>query len=391
MIILCVNAGSSSLKFQVFDMPEERVLISGLFERIGIDGAYTIKFNGEKYTKKCILDNHKDAFTILTNELVNYKVVSSLEDIRGVGHRVVQGGTSYDKSVIIDDEVMNNIEKFSNLAPLHNPAAIIGINASKEVIPNAVNVAVFDTAFHQTMDESVYLYPIPLKYAEEYNIRKYGAHGTSHKYITLRANQILGREDTKLITCHIGNGASISAVKNGKCVDTSMGFTPTVGVMMGTRCGDIDATIGTYMINNLGMSANEVENVFNKESGLLGVSGVSSDYRDIEAGINEGNSRCVLARDMYVNRVVEYIAKYYVLLNGCDMIVFTAGLGENAVSVRKAIIEKLEILGIKLDMEANQVRGEEKCISSEDSKVLVYVIPTDEEKMIANDTYELIK
>ena len=210
-------------------------------------------------------------------------------------------------------------------------------------------------------------------------------------YITLRANQILGRDDTKLITCHIGNGASISAVKNGKCVDTSMGFTPTVGVMMGTRCGDIDATIGTYMINNLGMSASEVENVFNKESGLLGVSGVSSDYRDIEAGINEGNSRCVLARDMYVNRVVEYIAKYYVLLNGCDMIVFTAGLGENAVSVRKAIIEKLEILGIKLDIEANLVRAEEKCISSEDSKVLVYVIPTDEEKMIANDTYELIK
>ncbi len=304
MIILCVNAGSSSLKFQVFDMPEERVLISGLFERIGIDGAYTIKFNGEKYTKECVLDNHKDAFTILTNELVNYKVVSSLEDIRGVGHRVVQGGTSYDKSVIIDDEVMSNIEKFSNLAPLHNPAAIIGINASKEVIPNAVNVAVFDTAFHQTMDESAYLYPIPLKYAEEYNIRKYGAHGTSHKYITLRANQILGRDDTKLITCHIGNGASISAVKNGKCVDTSMGFTPTVGVMMGTRCGDIDATIGTYMINNLGMSASEVENVFNKESGLLGVSGVSSDYRDIEAGINEGNSRCVRPRALYVNRVV---------------------------------------------------------------------------------------
>jgi len=391
MKILSVNAGSSSLKFQLFEMPEEKVLISGLFERIGIDGSYTIKINGEKITKDIELSNHEVAFNILIEELINNNVVSSLSEIKAVGHRVVQGGDYYDKSVIIDDEVISRIMEMSALAPLHNPAGITGIKASMSVIPNAVNVAVFDTAFHQTMEEEAYMYALPYEWNKEYKIRKYGYHGTSHKYVGMRMNEILGRDDTRIITCHIGNGASISAIKNGKCIDTSMGLTPTAGLVMGTRCGDVDATIITYMMETLKLSPKEVENVMNKQSGLLGISGVSNDARDIEKGINEGNSRCLLAHNMLVRSIVKYIAEYYVFLGGCDAIVFTAGLGENSISTRKDIINSLGALGIVLDKEANNIRGEERLITTSDSKIPVYVIPTNEELMIARDSYDLIK
>ncbi len=392
MKILSVNAGSSSLKFQVYEMPEEKVLISGVFERIGILGSmYTIKINGEKIKKEVPLTDHTEAFKILMDELLNYKVVESLEEIKGVGHRIVQGGTYYSDSVIIDDDVIDKINELSVLAPLHNPAGITGIKASMSVIPNAKNVAIFDTAFHQTMEEADYLYAIPRKYEKEYKIRRYGMHGTSHKYVSKRINEILGRDDTKVIICHIGNGASISAVKNGKCINTSMGLTPNAGLIMGTRCGDIDATIVTYMINALGITASEVDNILNKESGLLGISGVSSDSRDIEEGINNGNEDCILAQKMYVRRIIDYIAKYYVELEGCDAICFTAGVGENSVITRKEVINGLKVLGIELDEEKNNVRGKEALISTENSSVLVYVIPTDEEVMIARDTYNLIK
>ncbi len=392
MKILSVNAGSSSLKFQMYEMPEEKVLISGVFERIGINGSmYTIKYNGEKVVKEVPLSNHKEAFSILMDELIGYNVVESLNDIKAVAHRIVQGGTYYSDSVIIDEDVISKINELSVLAPLHNPAGIIGIKASEEIIPDAVNVAVFDTAFHQTMEEEDYLYAIPRKYESEYKIRRYGMHGTSHKYVSERINEILGRNDTKVIVCHIGNGASVSAIKNGKCVNTSMGLTPNAGLIMGTRCGDIDATIVTYMIETLGLRASEVENILNKESGLLGISGVSSDSRDIEDGIKNNDQNCILAQKMYERRIVDYIAKYYVELEGCDAICFTAGIGENSIMTRKGVIDKLGVLGIKLDIERNNVRGKEALISSDDSSVRVYVIPTDEELMMARDAYNLVK
>ena len=325
------------------------------------------------------------------DELVKLNVVSSLEDIKAVGHRVVQGGDYYDKSVIIDDEVISRVEEMSVLAPLHNPACIIGIKASMSVIPNAVNVAVFDTAFHQTMSEDVYMYALPYEWNKEYKIRKYGYHGTSHKYVSERMNEILGRTDTKLITCHIGNGASISAIKDGKCVDTSMGFTPNSGVMMGTRCGDVDSTVITYMMEVLKIGPKDIENIMNKKSGLLGISGVSSDLRDIESGINNGNERCVLAQKMFVRRIVDYIAKYYVLLGGCDAIVFTAGIGENSIMTRRDIISELGALGVELDSEANDVRGVERRVTTDNSKIPAYIIPTNEELMISRDTYNLTK
>lgn len=392
MKILSVNAGSSSLKFTGFEMPEETVLISGVFERIGLANSfYTIKLNGEKIKKEVDLPNHTVAFELLIKELIDNKIVSSLDEIKGVGHRVVQGGDYFDKTVITTDEVMSKIDELSGLAPLHNPAAITGINAAKEVMPNAVQTAVFDTAFHQTMAPAEYMYAVPYSWYENYGIRKYGAHGTSHKYVTLRMNEILGKNDTKLITCHIGNGASISAVKDGKCVDTTMGLTPNAGLIMGSRCGDMDATVVTYAMEKMGATPREMDTMLNKESGLLGISGVSSDSRDIEDGINNGNERCILAQEMYVKRIVEYIAKYYVLLGGCDAIVFTAGVGENSIITRKQVIEKLAILGIKLDENANNVRGIEQKITTEDSSIPVYIIPTNEELMIARDTYELTK
>ena len=391
MIILSVNAGSSSLKFTGFEMPSEDVLISGVFERIGIDNSfYTIKLNGEKIKKEVQLPNHKVAFEILIKELIDNNIVESLEEIKGVGHRIVQGGAYFDRTVIADDDAVSKIDELSSLAPLHNPAAIVGINAAKEVMPNAVQTVVFDTAFHQTMKPCEYMYAVPYSWYKEYGIRKYGAHGTSHKYVSQRMNEILGRNDTKLITCHIGNGASISAVKDGKCVDTSMGLTPNAGLIMGSRCGDMDATVVTYAMEKTGMSPKEMDTVLNKQSGLLGISGVSSDSRDIEEGIKNGNERCILAQEMYVKRIVEYIAKYYVLLGGCDAIVFTAGVGENSISTRKEILDKLAVLGIKVDEEANNVRGEERKITTDDSTVPAYIIPTNEELMIAKDTYSLV-
>ncbi len=392
MKILSVNAGSSSLKFQAYEMPKEKVLISGVIERIGISGSfYTIKINGEKIKKEIDIKDHRQAFEILVKELLDNKIVTSLEEIKGIGNRVVQGGSYFDKTVIVDDKVIEKIDELSSLAPLHNPAAITGIKAAQEVIPNAIQTAIFDTAFHQTIKPENYMYGLPYEWCEKYQVRKYGAHGTSHKYISTRANEILKKQNTKIITCHIGNGSSISAIENGICVNTSMGLTPNAGLIMGTRCGDIDATIIPYIMNKTKMTTSEIDNIMNKQSGLLGISGVSSDYRDIDDGIVNGNERCILAEKMLVNRIVDYIAKYYVELNGCDAIVFTAGLGENAIRVRKDVLNKLNILGIKIDEEKNKIRGQETIITSKESSIPCYVIPTDEELMIARDTYNLVK
>ena len=392
MKILSVNAGSSSLKFTLFDMPEEKELISGVFERIGIDSSfYTIKFNGEKIKKEVELKDHKAAFELLVKELIDNKIVESLEEIAGIGHRIVQGGSYFDKTVLATEDNISIVEKLSSLAPLHNPAAVVGIRAAQSVFPNATETLVFDTAFHQTMEEEVYLYPVPYEWYTKYAVRRYGAHGTSHKYVSMRANEILGNPNARLITCHIGNGASISAVKAGKCVETSMGLTPNAGLMMGTRCGDIDATILPYIMEETGMTPKEMDTVLNKQSGLFGISGVSSDSRDIEDGINNGDERCILAQKMYVKRIVDFIAKYYIELGGCDAIIFTAGVGENSISTRMEVMEKLACLGVKPDVERNNIRGKEALITADNSKIPVYVIPTNEELMIATDTYNLAK
>jgi len=391
MKVLSVNAGSSSLKFQMYEMPEEKVLISGVFERIGIENSfYTIKINGEKIKKVVELSNHEDAVIALTKELIEFKVVNSLEEIEAIGHRVVHGGDKYSDSVVITDEVLTTIEELSSLAPLHNPANVIGIKAFKKVVPNAVAVAVFDTAFHQTLDESEFLYSVPKEWYTKYQVRKYGFHGTSHKYLSERMESILGK-GKKIITCHLGNGGSLSAIENGKCLDTSMGFTPNAGILMGTRSGDIDATIIPYVMEKSGKNLDEVMNDLNKKSGVLGISGLSSDSRDIEDGIKEGNENCILAQKMYVRRIVGYIAKYYVFLQGVDAIVFTAGIGENSSKTREDIMKSLEILGIKIDEQANNTRGEEIRITTEDSKIPCYIIPTDEEVMIAKDAYNFAK
>jgi len=392
MKILAVNAGSSSLKFTAYEMPEEEVLISGVFERIGMDESfYTIKFNGEKIKKEVELPDHKAAFEILMEELKDNGIVKSYDEIKGIGHRVAQGGSYFDKSVVIDEEELAKIDELSALAPLHNPPAIVGIRAAQAVVPKAVMTAVFDTAFHQTMAEETYLYAVPYEWAEEYQIRKYGFHGTSHKYVASRMNEILGRYNTKLITCHIGNGASISAIEEGRCINTSMGLTPNAGLIMGTRCGDIDATIIPYMMSKLKLNSKQIDDILNKKSGLLGISGESSDSRDIEDGINRGSERCILAQKMYVRRIIDYIAKYYVELGGCDAIVFTAGVGENSIHTRREVLDGLKALGVEIDEEANNVRGEERLITTEESKIPCYIIPTNEELMIARDTYELTK
>ena len=390
MKILSVNAGSSSLKFQMYEMPEEKVLISGVFERIGIENSfYTIKLNGEKIKKEVVLSNHTDAVKILTNELLENNIVSDLSEIKAIGHRMVHGGEKYASSVLLTEDVITAVEELSDLAPLHNPANLVGVREFKEVIPSAVAVGVFDTAFHQTMEEENFLYPVPYEWYKEYGVRKYGFHGTSHKYVSEKMASILGKEETKIITCHIGNGGSLAAVKNGKCIDTSMGFTPNAGIIMGSRSGDIDASLIPFVMKKTGMNISEIDNALNKKSGLLGISGVSSDSRDIEDGIKSGNDRCKLAQEMYVNKIVKYIAEYYVELGGADAIVFTAGVGENSITTRKQIIDKLACLGIKLDEQRNNVRAEVALISTDDSSVKVYVIPTDEEVMIARDTYKL--
>lgn len=390
MIVLSVNAGSSSLKFQAYDMPDETVLISGNFERIGMkESFYTIKLNGEKIKKEVELKNHEEALQILMEELIENKIVESLDDIKAIGHRIVQGGSYFDKTVEMTDENIKKVRDLSSLAPLHNPAAVKGIKAAKAVVPNALQTGAFDTAFHQTIEEENYLYPVPYEWCEKYQVRKYGAHGTSHKYVSTRMNEILGRYNTKLITCHIGNGASISAINEGVCVNTSMGLTPNAGLMMGSRCGDMDATVVTYMMRELECTPEEMDTILNKQSGLLGISGVSSDSRDIEDGMKIGNPRCALAQKMFTNRIIDHIAKYYVELGGCDAIVFTAGIGENSIHTRREVLDGLSVLGIKIDEEANDCRGVERLITAEDSTIPCYVIPTNEELMIARDTYML--
>ena len=391
MIILSINAGSSSLKFTGFDMPSEKVLISGVFERIGIDGSfYTIKINGEKIKKEVPLKSHEDAVKILTEELINYNIVKDLSEIKGVGHRVVHGGDKYADSTIINKHVTDTIRELFHLAPLHNPANLMGIEAFQEYIPEATAVAVFDTGFPQTMPEENYLYAVPYEWYEKYGVRRYAFHGISHQYITEYMQNYLGKKDVNLITCHLGNGSTVFSIKDGKCFDTSLSFSTNSGLVMGTRSGDIDPYIVPYMMKESGMTMEEVLNDLNKKSGLLGVSGVSSDSRDIEEGINAGNRRCELAQKLFVNRVVGYIAKLWCPLDGCDAICFAGGIGENSIMTRKQIIEGLTSLGIKLDEEANDIRGEFRLITKEGSKIPCYIVPTDEELMIARDTYRLI-
>lgn len=391
MKVLSVNAGSSSLKFSLFDMANNNVLTSGVFERIGIEGStFTIKFNGEKIVQEVELNNHVDAVNILIDKLISLDIIKSLEEINGIGHRVAHGKDYFDKSTIINDSVLEKLRGVKDMAPLHNPANLLGIEAFEKVLPNVVQVAVFDTAYHQSMDEVSYLYPVPYSWYKDYGLRKYGFHGTSHKYIAREAKKILGRDNYKLISCHIGNGGSICAIKDGKCVDTSMGFTPLAGIMMGTRSGDVDPSIIPYIMEKEGKNASEVIEDLNKKSGLYGMSEFSNDMRDILARCDEGDHRALVAKEKYVRRIVDYIAQYYVLLGGVDMIALTAGVGENNKVIRKEILDKLECLGVKISDEANETVGEEVKLSTKDSKILVYVIPTDEELMIAKDTYNLI-
>ena len=392
MKIISINAGSSSLKFSLFDMSDESVISSGNFERIGIDGSfYTIKYNGDKISQDVELNTHTDAVKILFDKLISLGVIKSLDEIDGVGHRIVHGGSKYSTSVLVDDKVISDINECKDFAPLHNPAHILGINAFREILPEVPMSVVFDTAFHQSMDEVSYLYPVPYGWYNNYQVRKYGAHGTSHKYITEAVKDILGKDDFKLISCHIGNGGSICAIKDMKCVDTSMGFTPLAGIMMGTRSGDVDPSVIPYVMEKEGKNASEIIDDLNKKSGLIGLSEFSSDMRDIVSKCEEGDTKATLAKDKYVRRVVDYISQYYVLLGGADIIVFTAGVGENNIPIRSEICEKLSCLGIKIDPQKNDVRGETVKISSDDSSVLVYVIPTDEELMIARETLNLIK
>ena len=391
MKILSVNAGSSSLKFQLYEMPSKEVLIKGTFERIGMnDSFYTIKVNGEKIKREANLDTHSEAVKILVEELLNNKVINSLEEIEGVGHRVVHGGDKYADSTIITDDVISTIEELFPLAPLHNPANLMGIRAFMEQLPSATHVAVFDTAFHQTMPIESYIYAVPYEWYENYGIRRYGFHGISHDYLTETLKSVLNNEKPNIITCHLGSGSSISAIKEGICFDTSLGFSPNSGLVMGTRSGDIDANIIPYVMKKSNMTLDEVTNILSKNSGYLGVSGVSSDSRDIEEGIEKGNERCILAQKLFVKRAIEYIAKFYFELGHVDAICFAGGIGENAPQTRKEIMEGLTCIGIKVDEEANNIRGEFRLISTDDSKIPCYIIPTDEEVMIARDCYELI-
>ena len=391
MKIISINAGSSSLKFSLFEMATKECIASGYFERVGLDGSfYTIKYNGEKIREEVEMPNHTVAVEVLLDRLISIGIIKDLKEIDGVGHRLVHGADKYNKSVIITDEVVEDLKKYSELAPLHNPANILGIEAVKKALPNVPMVGVFDTAFHQTMEPVQYIYPVPYEWYTKYGVRKYGFHGTSHCYISKQIPRILGRDNYKAIICHLGSGGSLSAVKDGKCVDTTMGFTPLAGIMMGTRSGDIDPSIIPFIMQKEDKTVDEVINDLNKKSGFLGVSGGASDFRDIYAGVVEGKDRYKLAFDKYVQTVVNYIAQYYVELGGCDIICFTAGLGENASEARLAIMEKLLCLGVKVDLEKNQVRGEEIQVSSNDSSILCYVIPTNEELMIAEDTLSLI-
>jgi len=397
MKILSVNAGSSSLKFQLYEMPEEKVLISGYIEKIGLEDCFwTVKVNGEKIKSSRYLKDHTEAVSVLIDELFKNEVISSLDEIKGVGHRVLHGGEKYSDSVIITEEVVGHIEELTKLGPLHHPGNLAGIRSMREALPGVVNVAVFDTAFHQTMPEENYIYPVPYEWYQKYGVRKYGFHGTSHKYITETMKEKLGCDDVNLIICHIGSGASIAAVKDGKCYDTTMGLTPLDGLMMGTRSGAIDPSILEYVCKESGMSITEVTNLLNKKSGLLGISGYS-DCRDVENLAAEGNHKANLALDMYCNRIAEYISKFYLELEGnVDAIVFTAGVGENGFVVRGKVANRLRPLGIILDEELNNNTASfkevhEGVISSSDSKVSVWVVPTDEEIMIVRDAFKFVK
>ena len=393
MKLLSVNAGSSSLKFRLYEMPEEELLMKGMFERIGLFGScYSIRIGDEKISKDVSLKDHNEAVKILLDELINNRVISSLDEIEAVGNRVVHGGNKYSKSVEITDRVLMEIEEISDLAPLHNPAALKGIYAFKKNIPNAKLVACFDTAFHQTMKEKTYLYPVPYEWYVKYDVRKYGFHGLSHKFITEKMKEMLGK-NPNLIICHIGNGASITAVKNGKSIDTSMGFTPNAGIMMGTRSGDIDYSILSYIMKKEERNLDWMDSQLNKKSGLEGIAGMS-DLRDIDRAYEARDAKALLALDMYTDKIVDYVAKYYVKLGGeVDAICFTAGGGENDDIIRKEAINKLYPLGIYLDEEKNKEtivrKGVEGIISSNESKIPVYVLATDEELMIARDTYDL--
>ena len=395
MKILCVNAGSSSMKFQAYEMPEEKVLISGYVEKIGLpDCFWTVKVNGEKIRTERPLKDHSEAAQVLIDELLNNKVIESLDEIKGVGHRVVHGAEKYADSVLITDEVISDIEANTKYAPLHHPGNLAGIKAMKEAFPNVPHVAVFDTAFHQTMPKQNFLYPVPYEWYTKYGVRKYGFHGTSHKFITNEMKRRLNKEDINLIVCHIGSGSSIACIKEGKCIDTTMGLTPLDGLMMGTRSGSIDPSIIEFVMKEANMKVNEVTNALNKQSGFLGVCG-EADCRDVEALCNQDDENAILAYEMYTDRVAKYIANYYLELDGnVDAIVFTAGIGENGPKFRKLVLNKLKPLGILCDEEVNsKIAGfldlNEGIISDPNSKVNVFVLPTNEEIMIVKDTFKL--
>ncbi|MHA5096721.1 acetate kinase [Oenococcus oeni] len=394
--ILSVNAGSSSLKFKFLNMPEESVIAEGLIERIGgsldQDDNVTIKFNGEKHKSRQAFKNHEDAINLMLSQFKKFGIVDNFNEIKGIGHRVVAGGEWFNKSVLINDEVLNKIERLAAYAPLHNPANAMGIRAFSKIIPDATEVAVFDTAFHQTMPKENYLYAVPYEYYTKYGVRRYGAHGTSHKYVSEQAAKLIGKplEELKLITLHLGAGASVTAIKNGRSFDTSMGFSPLAGLVMATRSGDVDVSLIDYVKAKEDISDQEMLNVLNQKSGLLGVSTISSDMRDL-LDVYDTNDHAKLAIDMFVGRVVDYIGQYYFELKGADALVFTAGIGENSVPIRKMIIDRLAFLGIKLDEDANDKHGVETKITTDDSKMAAYVIPTNEELEIARDVQNLMK
>ena len=396
MNILVINAGSSSLKYQLLNPDTQEVLAKGLCERIGLDGKFTYKPAGKEAVKDAdvSMPTHSEAIQTVLNALVDPKngVIGSMKEIDAVGHRVVHGGEKFAQSVLITDEVMAAIEECNPLAPLHNPANIIGIRACQALMPGTPMVAVFDTAFHQTMPPVAYTYALPYEFYEQDKVRRYGFHGTSHKYVSQRAAAMLGKpaEELKLISCHLGNGSSVTAIDGGKSVDTSMGFTPLAGLPMGTRCGDIDAGIMEYLMNKYGMNIDEMLNILNKKSGVEGLSGVSSDFRDLEKAAEEGNARAQLAEEKFAYEVKKYVGAYAAAMGGVDAIIFTAGVGENDKGIRAMVCDGLEYMGVKLDPAANDVRGKETVISAADSKVKVLLIPTDEELMIAMDTAEIV-
>lgn len=393
MKILVINCGSSSLKYQLFDMKDESVLCKGLVERIAINGSkLTHKVGDKKLVVEEDMKDHTEAIKHVFNALLDekYGVVKSLDEIGAIGHRVLHGGDTLTRSTIIDDHVKAKVEEFIKFGPLHNPANLMGIRACEKLVPGKKNVAVFDTAFHQTMPAKTYMYAIPYEYYEDYRIRKFGFHGTSHRYVTLRTGQLLGRNDLNIITVHLGNGSSISAIKEGKCFDTSMGLTPLEGLLMGTRSGDIDPTVMNFLMSEKGYTPEEVNQIFNKKSGVLGVSGLSSDFRDLEEAADNGNERARLALDMFITRVRKYIGGYMAELGHVDVISFAGGIGENSATIRKAVLENMEEYGIVIDDSKNDTR-EESVISADNSRIKVLVVPTNEELMIARDTLELTK